>query len=407
MKKIVLFAAMSLALAAPSLAQTKVVKQVERIVKSDEPDFNQARQLLQPTFQDEESKNQAYTWYVAGLLEEKIVEKNKIAMSLAKPFDELAFYNALYDMYPLYLKADELDAMPNEKGKVKRKYEKQIRKAISDNHGFLINAGSFFFDKQDFANAHKFFKKYLEIKGLPMFAGTPTAEQDSTSMQIGFFAAYSASQIKDNIDTAIKEYESIKHIPYRQSDVYQLLASAYSQKEDSVNYLNTLEEGASLFPEDKFFLFNLINIYIRQGQNDQAKAFLEKGLAQDPQNKQLYMVLASVYEQGYKDIAKAEEAYAKSLAIDPQYADAIIGLGRIYYNQAVEVQSEANAISDAKKIKELDAKAAELFKKALPYFEKAIAIDSSNTEYLMALRGIYYNLKMDDKMAEIEKKLGM
>ncbi len=406
MKKILLLTAMSLAVASPSFAQMKSVKQAERIAKDSKPNYAQARDIIKPAFTDPESKDDARTWYVAGLIEEKQVDESKTNMMLGKPFSEDAFYTALYAMYPYYVKADSLDALPNEKGKVKRKFEKEIKKALSDNHGFLINAGSYYFDKQDYVNAHKFFKKYLDVKEFPMFAGTTLAQQDSMSMQIGFFSAYSASQIEGNLKNAIAEYEKIKNVDYRKSDVYQLLATAYNDLGDSIGYVNVLQEGAKVFPQDKFFVFNLINIYIRQGENEKAKEFLEQALASDPTNKQLYHVLATVYEQGFKDVEKAEANFRKALEIDPAYADAVIGLGRIYYNQAVVIQSEANAITDAKKYKEMDEQAKALFQKALPYFEKAIELEPDNTEYLMAIRGIYYNLNMNDKMAEIEKRMG-
>lgn len=405
MKRLFLFAALSLAVASPALAQIKSVKQAERIAKDDKPNFAQARSIIEPTLTNPETMNDARAWYVAGLIEEKQVDMEKINMSLGKPFDEVAFYGALYAMYPYYIKADSLDALPNEKGKVKRKFKKEIYKAMSENHGFFVNAGSYYFDKEDYASAHKFFKKYLDIKKLDMFQGTPIADQDSMSMQIGFFSAYAASKMPDNMKNAIAEYEEIKNVEYRQNDVYQLLASAYMELGDSINYERVLGEGAKVFPQEKYFVFNLINIYVRKGEHEKAKSFLEQALANDPQNKQLYNVLATVYEQGFKDVAKAEEVYRKVLAIDPAYAEAVIGLGRIYYNQAVAIQSEANMINDAKKYKAKEAEAKELFKKALPYFEKAVELESGNTEYLMALRGIYYNLDMNDKMAEIEKRI--
>lgn len=399
--------ALSLAVAVPSMAQMKSVKQAERIAKDDKPDYKMARSIIEPTLTNEETKNETRAWYVAGLIEQKQVEESKTAMALGKQYDEPTFYTALNAMVKYYLVADSLDCVPNEKGKVKRKYADELNKALSENSGFLVNAGSYYLDRKEFDKAHASFQRYLALKKLPMFEGTPMAAQDSMSMQIGFFSAYTASQMENNHAEAIKEYEAIKEVPYRQSDVYQLLAQEYLSIQDSVNYMATLESGAKVFPEDKFFVFNLINIYIRKGESEKAKNFLDQAIANDPKNVQLYNVLGTVYEQSFKDPAKAEEQFRKALEIDPTYADAVIGLGRIYYNQAVEIQSEANALNDQKKFDELNKKAKELFTKALPYFEKAVELQPDNSEYLMALRGIYYNLGMDAKVAEIEKKMNM
>lgn len=404
MKRTILLAVLGLAAAAPSFAQESVVKQVERMAKKDGANLDEARKLIAPALTNPETANSAHAWYVAGLIEEKAVDAGYLSLSLGKEINEPKFYKAVEAMTDYYMKADSLDALPNEKGKVRRKYDDKIQKALQTYYQFLVNGGGAAMDKRDFEGAHRMFKKFMDVKNMSLFQGTPIAETDSMSMQIGFFSAYAASQIPNNIEGAIAEYEAIKNVPYRQNDVYQLLAQSYLNASDTAKYVATLEEGSKLFPQENFYLFNMINTYIQQGKHEQAKNYLEKVIAENPNDKQLYFVLATVYEQGFQNSAKAEENFQKALAIDPQYGDAVIGLGRIYYNQAASVQSEANAITGSQaEYDKANQKAQELFKKALPYFEKAVQIEPDNMQYLVALRGIYYNLKMDDKYNEMEK----
>lgn len=404
MKRTILLAVLGLAAAAPSFAQESVVKQVERMAKKDGANLDEARKLIAPALTNPETANSAHAWYVAGLIEEKAVDAGYLSLSLGKEINEPKFYKAVEAMTNYYMKADSLDALPNEKGKVRRKYDDKIQKALQTYYQFLVNGGGAAMDKRDFEGAHRMFKKFMDVKNMSLFRGTPIAETDSMSMQIGFFSAYAASQIPNNIEGAIAEYEAIKNVPYRQNDVYQLLAQSYLNASDTAKYVATLEEGSKLFPQENFYLFNMINTYIQQGKHEQAKNYLEKVIAENPNDKQLYFVLATVYEQGFQNSAKAEENFQKALAIDPQYGDAVIGLGRIYYNQAANVQSEANAITGSQaEYDKANQKAQELFKKALPYFEKAVQIEPDNMQYLVALRGIYYNLKMDDKYNEMEK----
>ncbi len=404
MKRTILLAVLGLAAAAPSFAQESVVKQVERMAKKDGANLDEARKLIAPALTNPETANSAHAWYVAGLIEEKAVDAGYLSLSLGKEINEPKFYKAVEAMTDYYMKADSLDALPNEKGKVRRKYDDKIQKALQTYYQFLVNGGGAAMDKRDFEGAHRMFKKFMDVKNMSLFRGTPIAETDSMSMQIGFFSAYAASQIPNNIEGAIAEYEAIKNVPYRQNDVYQLLAQSYLNASDTAKYVATLEEGSKLFPQENFYLFNMINTYIQQGKHEQAKNYLEKVIAENPNDKQLYFVLATVYEQGFQNSAKAEENFQKALAIDPQYGDAVIGLGRIYYNQAANVQSEANAITGSQaEYDKANQKAQELFKKALPYFEKAVQIEPDNMQYLVALRGIYYNLKMDDKYNEMEK----
>ena len=95
----------------------------------------------------------------------------------------------------------------------------------------------------------------------------------------------------------------------------------------------------------------------------------------------------------------------KALSINPEYIESISNLGRVYYNQGVNKQGEANMINDAKQYQDELNKAKELFQKALPYFEKAHQMKPDERDYMIALRGIYYNLNMGDKFEAIEKEM--
>ena len=114
--------------------------------------------------------------------------------------------------------------------------------------------------------------------------------------------------------------------------------------------------------------------------------------------------MGRVYEM-MKDYNNAEVYFNKALEINPEYIESIANLGRIYYNQGVTQQGDANMIDDVKKYQEELAKAKELFKKALPYFEKAHKAKPDNRDYMTALRGIYYNLNMGAEFDAIEAEM--
>lgn len=406
-KKTLLLIAMCLLVAAPSsFAQTKLVKEVERMAKKDNANLKEARNLIKPALTNPETENDARAWYVAGLVEEKEVERGFLAQQMQKEINMNQFYEAVYNMADYYMKADELDAMPNDKGRVRRKYENEIKNGLQTYYGFLVNGGAEYLNNNDFANAHKYFDKFMQVKAMPIFEGTPVAEQDSLSMEIGFFNAYAATQIEDNNDKAIELLNSIKDVPYRQEEVYQLLAVSHLNNKDTVSYRNTLQEGADRFPSSQFFLGNMINLYLNKGDYDQAKAYLQKVLESDVENKEMYYnALADIYSM-QEDYAKAEETYQKAIELNPGFADAVMGIGRMYYNRALKTANEATEnITNEAKMKELDAQAQELFRKALPFLEKAVKLDGENKEYLMALRNVYYNLKMNDEFNAIEAQL--
>ena len=100
-------------------------------------------------------------------------------------------------------------------------------------------------------------------------------------------------------------------------------------------------------------------------------------------------------------------SFSKALSIEPENADVQANMGRIYFNRAFNKQNEANTITDNKVYQEEVQKAKALFKEALPFFEKAHNLKPEEREYMVALRGIYYNLNMSAELTAIEAEMGL
>ena len=404
MKRLLLTVALCVAASSASLAQKKAVKEAQGIAKGDKADFTEARALIKGALENPETKDDAQAWYVAGFIEDQQFSAERTKQILGQQPNEPVMYEALGAILPYFKKAYELDQLPNEKGKIKPKYSKDIKSILGADHVYFFNGGAYYFDQKDYKKAYDFFNQYLEISELPMFEGTQTAEKDSTFMTVQFYAAVAATQLQDS-PIAIKALERAKSSDFRLNDVYQYLSYEYKQAGDSVNYVKTLEEGYAKFPNEEFFLMSLIDAYIQSSQNEKAISYLNTAIAQKPSDSQLYHALGIVYETGIKDYAKAEETFKKALEVNPESVESMSALGRIYYNQAVNKQGEANMINDSKKYQEELTIAKDLFKQALPYFQKAHEMKPSESEYMVALRGIYYNLNMGPELEAIEAEM--
>ena len=406
MKRVLLTVALCVA-ASASFAQKKVVNEAQSIAKGSNADFGEARTLIKGALENPETKDDAKTWYVAGFIEDQQFNAERAKQILGQQPNEPVMYEALYGILPYFQKAYELDQLPNEKGKVKPKYSKDIKSILSANHVYLFNGGAYYFDKQEYKKAYDFFNQYVEISELPMFAGTQTAEKDSTFMTVQFYAAAAASLAKDS-KLAIAALERAKNTPYRQYDVFQYLCYEYGEAktaQDSVMLEKTFEEGMQVFPDSAFFLNNLINTYIYSNRNEKALEMLNVAIQKNPNDANLYNVMGRVYETGLKDNANAEKYFKIALEKDPNLTDALSNIGRIYYNQGVNRLSEANMINDSKKYQEELALAKELFKKALPYYKKAHEAEPEKMDNMIALRGIYYNLNMGPELEAIEAEM--
>ena len=401
MKRVLLTVALCVA-ASASFAQKKVVNEAQSIAKGSNADFGEARTLIKGALENPETKDDAKTWYVAGFIEDQQFNAERAKQILGQQPNEPVMYEALYGILPYFQKAYELDQLPNEKGKVKPKYTKDIKSILSANHVYLFNGGAYYFDKQEYKKAYDFFNQYVEISELPMFAGTQTAEKDSTFMTVQFYAAAAASLAKDS-RLAISALERAKNTPYRQYDVYQYLCYEYGEArtaQDSVMLEKTFEEGMQVFPDSAFFLNNLINTYIYSNRNEKALEMLNVAIQKNPNDANLYNVMGRVYETGLKDYANAEKNFQIALEKDPNLTDALSNIGRIYYNQGVNKLSEANMINDSKKYQEELGMAKDLFKKALPYYKKAHEAEPEKMDNMIA-----YNLNMGPELEAIEAEM--
>ena len=406
MKRVLLTVALCVA-ASASFAQKKVVNEAQSIAKGSNADFGEARTLIKGALENPETKDDAKTWYVAGFIEDQQFNTERAKQILGQQPNEPVMYEALYGILPYFQKAYELDQLPNEKGKVKPKYTKDIKSILSANHVYLFNGGAYYFDKQEYKKAYDFFNQYVEISELPMFEGTQTAEKDSTFMTVQFYAAAAASLAKDS-RLAISALERAKNTPYRQYDVYQYLCYEYGEArtaQDSVMLEKTFEEGMQVFPDSIFFLNNLINTYIYSNRNEKALELLNVAIQKTPDDATLYNVMGHVYENGVKNPAEAEKYYLLALEKDPNMTIALSNIGRVYYNQGVNKLSEANMINDSKKYQEELGMAKDLFKKALPYYKKAHEAEPEKMDNMIALRGIYYNLNMGPELEAIEAEM--
>jgi Tfp pilus assembly protein PilF len=130
-------------------------------------------------------------------------------------------------------------------------------------------------------------------------------------------------------------------------------------------------------------------------------------ISKEPNNYVLHVAYAQLLEK----VGKSEEAagiYETATKIDPSKQMAWFNLGAMYVNKAVALYAEANKISDdPAKAKALQGQADELFRKALPFLQKANEIDKCDLETLRALLQLTINLQMTEeysKYKEIEKQ---
>ncbi len=411
------------ALSFVACAQKGVVNDASRSLKSN--DLNEARALIKQALENEKTANDPNAWKLAGDIGDKAFENQRTQQMLGKKSNDEVMYNGLMESYVPYLKADSLAQLPDSKGRVRNRVRKDIASTLKANHPFFINGGIFFNEKQDFLKASKFFEIYWDIPTLDLFEDKKDDFAiDSTYQTIKYYAIITAIQGKDHeralslLERAANE-PFVENTAYVESDLYELMASEYIQLGDTASYMETLNIGAEKFPKSKYFIPNLINVYIREGEGEKALEYLDQAILNDPENAcDLNSVKAALYsEKG--EFEKAEDEYKKALAQDENCNRALEGIAVSYILQAQNLKdSSAQQMSDRKLQAENDKKTVEFYMLALPHLEKYTenlkaenADEATLKSALIKLQNVYYNLSnlgvdKSKELDEVEELLG-
>lgn len=405
MKKIVFTTVFFLFAASITFGQKKAVKAAANEIKGTAPNIGEARTLIKDALTNPESAEDAETWYVAGNIENKQFDLERTNEMLGKQPNEGVMYAALDAIWPYYRKALEFDSRPDGKGKVKLKFTKDIKAIMLANRPFYSNAGIFYYNNKDYQKAYENFKMYGDFKKIDLFQGEKWTVADSVENQVRYYAGLSAAFIP-NHSAAIEIFEEIKDGGVNELDIYRALAGEYVQLNDTASFEKVLAAGFKKFPQDDYFLLNLINQSISKGKSSEAITLLDAAIAKDPTNAQLYDVLGQVYEQD-KKTDEAIKNMKKALELKPDSLDFLTHLGRVYFNLAVEKRGEADQVKDHAQSKVESQKAMEYFNEALPYFERALEVDPRNATIAYTLGQIYYTLGSEkyDKMDKLYNEL--
>jgi tetratricopeptide (TPR) repeat protein len=405
MKKLFLSIILMTTVSVSLFAQKANVSRAENLAMQEKPDFKAAREAIKSAFNDEKTKNDAKTYYVAGLIGYQENEDFIKSLMLGKTVDQTKKGKAIMEAYDYFLKAYDLDQQPDAKGRVRPKHSKKIKDNIKEFFSIqsnLIGYGAHLFDNKDYKEAYNAFQTYLEIPKLPMM-GNELSTTDSTYRMIKYYSGLAATNMQDS-KKAIAIYEDLKDEEYETKNVYQLLSDEYRNIKDTVSYLATLQEGFELFKDDPWFLQNIINHYIYTDKVEEASRYLDAAIAQAPTVPQYYYVKGNVQER-LGNIPEARKAFDRALELQPDMADAHAGVGRLIFNEAVEILKAADKIKDNKTYNEQVDRANIVFKQSQPYFERAVELNPEETEYKQALKMLYYRLGMTEEYDEISKEI--
>ncbi len=421
MKNLIYVAFLFLMAATTSFAQTgkKAFKEAEKVIKkynknplNDELDVAAAVTMLSSAFEDADFASEGKNWLKQGELLNGISDATYIQYATDNNFKS-PVPDAAMIAYKAYSKAMEMGQ------------EKKALKGMMSLENHLNNAAAMFYTAKDYKNAFSNFQKTLEIKDMLTAKGKDSrldADPAVYSDQV-LFTAVSAYYGGDEM--ASKPYfTQLKEMGKSDAIIYDALYNIYNKEGDAEKATMILEAGREANPDDTGLLFTEINHYLQSGQLEVLTGKLEQAIAKEPDNVSVYVTMGSVYDQLHQqstkdgDAAKAGEYFDKAmdyynqgLAKEPKNFDATYSVGALYYNKAANMVGTINELANdfsSAGMKQYDAKKKEMdsiFGQALPFFEKAEAIDGTDKNTLIALKEIYARLNQLDKAEAYKMKL--
>lgn len=397
-------------------AQTKGSSKGENFIQQIEGKLDKAKAQVDKQCADAAGSQNAENWYLKAYVYNELA-KSQVYKKLAP--------NAEFEALEAVKKSKELDS--------KRKFE-------SDRINLLFDLSTLFYNKAitlyndgvenkkeaNFPDALLNFEKFMEcidVLGSDQVIVTNLLDYNKVSLNnIYLYIGYSAQKC-NQFEKAKTFYDKLVllNIPASQARqsgnplAYIYYMELLLNNKDTMAARGVAEKGLEVYPENPDVVMAAIDLFSKMKKMSEMAELMEKVVSQNT-NADIKMVfvlgqafnnIAKEYaRKGYQSTAeqyknKAINYFEKVLNANPTDKKIIFNtnynLGVIYYNAGVNAykqRSESNTT-------EYEF----LFKKSLPYLEKAKEIDPKNKNVLNMLLKAYTSLNEKAKAEAIENEL--
>jgi len=359
------------------------------------PDLVKAKEAIDKAITYPEAATDAKVWYYRGGI------YLDIQVSPAKAVLAPDAINIAYDAYT---KARELDT--------KGEFKTEIAIRLTAIGGEYFNEGITFFQQNDFDGAMPLFEKAITI------SKENHAIDTLANYGLALCLEKKAGLDKTYLDKAIAQYQFLVDVKMKEVSVYTSLANLYRDKGDLEKGSEIISLGKTMFPGNTDLVITEANMYISTNNHAKAVSSLMIAKEKEPKNVSVLYAIGVTYDLLKNDATLPDDkrleyfnaaiaGYKETLAVDPNFFDALFNLGAIYYNKGGEVINEANKlpINETAKYDKMLAEGNNYLNMALPYLEQCETIQPQDKATLVSLKEIYTRLNMADKLKLVNEKL--
>jgi hypothetical protein len=332
------------------------------------------------------------TWYESVLGQyQQINEK----IYLHQKYDTATVYTLLNRMYRVAESLDSLDAMPDEKGRVKPEYRKSNAEQLDKLRRNLYFGGTYNVRRSKFKEAFNFFETYIDAAKQPLFTAYDYVKNDASLSTAAYWDTFSGYRMKDAertlcySDLALADTSKAVY-------VRQYICEAYLWQKNDEAYLKALEDGFENHPEYPYFFPRLGDYYNSHGQIEKTLRLSNEALAKYP-DRSLFLLAKSVALLELDRYDECVEVSNKLIGKDPELPEPYFNIATCYLNQALELEKKNEPRLYRQKL-------TDLYTKARPQMEKYRKLAPKDQKrWAPALYRIYLNLNMGQQFDEIDR----
>lgn len=398
MKKIVLM----MALVAVGLAATAQTLNVQSAAQDMRRGYlNKAKAAIDKACAHEATKNDAKTWYYAGLIYTQIGGERTNPKSKFKDLDP----DWLIKAKDAAFRCKELDT--------DKEYADKINEVFTYvGNEYLNKAVNSFKEAQwDTCMSHcELAIQILNEAGKKQFVSE------------AYLLAGKAAMNAQNNEMVQKYFKPLVRTKTKENLVYKTLFRLYLGDKDTNAALKLAQNYTKAAPEDYNANMMMAEAYMLKGDMEKGNEEIQKALKVAEGNPLVHSQLlaaAGATMESVKNFEGAENSYKQSLKENPDQFLANYGLGKMLYNHGVDKLDAVNALplDDEEGATKLTNECLDLWRQAIPYFNNAISyIDKLDAETqshnrsnlfacMGALKNVYARLEMYDELKVINARM--
>lgn len=406
---------LSILFAAQAFGQSNKVTSTWNHLRHGE--LKQAKEAIDAAVEHEDTREDAKAWFYRGntYFSLDTAKKEKFASLAENPKNEAV---------KSYQKALELDDNDRYKRKIQRKMINLGVNFFQDGAN-AYNSGNKLRKKGDTSKAREQFQQSLmhfenyflarKLAGqFGEYIESTLRKYDIDPNLIFLYAGYSANQV-EKFEEAKKYLNQLVKMQTEKAPAYLTLSDVYLKTNDTTKALEILDKGQEVLPDNNSLQNKKLRIYQLAGRVDELIENLKASIEKNPDDLQLYRILANTYEKlskekrendeddkakEYKD--KARQTYEDLLKKDPDNFKANYNVGVMLYNFGVDKIKKSQDIDDYEKVMTLEERAKKDFEKAIPYLEKAFRKNCGDENLFKSLKNIYSRTDNDEKFDRLK-----